>query len=159
MDADFSHNPEDLIRLYKTCAEEGFDLAIGSRYINGITVINWPISRVLMSYFASWYVRFITGIPVNDTTAGFKCYRRIVLETIDLEKVKFAGYAFQIKMKFLTWKYAFRIKEVPIIFSDRTKGESKMSSGIFSEAIFGVLKMKIGSFFKHYNREIEKLKD
>ena len=152
MDADFSHNPEDLIKLYKTCAEEGYDLAIGSRYINGVTVMNWPMSRVLMSYFASMYVRFITGIPVNDTTAGFKCYRRTVLETINLDKIKFVGYAFQIKMKFLAWKYGFKIKEVPIIFTDRTLGESKMSTGIFKEAILGVLDMKIGSFFKHYNR-------
>jgi len=152
MDADFSHNPEDLVRLYKTCAEEGYDLAVGSRYVNGVTVINWPISRVLMSYFASKYVQFITGIPINDTTAGFKCYKRIVLETIDLDSIKFVGYAFQIKMKFLTWKYGFKIKEVPIIFTDRTKGESKMSSSIFSEAIFGVLDMKIKSLFQHYNK-------
>lgn len=153
MDADFSHNPEDLVKLYKTCAEEGYDLAIGSRYINGVTVMNWPMSRVLMSYFASWYVRFITGIPINDTTAGFKCYRKNVLQTIDLDKIKFVGYAFQIKMKFLAWKFGFKIKEVPIIFTDRTLGESKMSSGIFKEAILGVLDMKIGSLFKHYTRE------
>jgi dolichol-phosphate mannosyltransferase len=152
MDADFSHNPEDLVKLYIACAEEGNDLAIGSRYINGVTVMNWPMSRVLMSYFASMYVRFITGIPVNDTTAGFKCYRRIVLETLDLNKIKFVGYAFQIKMKFLTWKYGFKIKEVPIVFTDRTLGESKMSTGIFKEAILGVIQIKIGSFFKHYNR-------
>jgi dolichol-phosphate mannosyltransferase len=152
MDADFSHNPEDLVKLYKTCAEEAYDLAIGSRYINGVTVMNWPMSRVLMSYFASWYVRFITGIPVNDTTAGFKCYRREVLETINLDKIRFVGYAFQIKMKFLTWKYGFKIKEVPIIFTDRTLGESKMSTGIFKEAILGVLNMKIKSYFKYYNR-------
>ncbi|MBX9850390.1 MAG: polyprenol monophosphomannose synthase [Cytophagaceae bacterium] len=152
MDADFSHNPEDLIKLYKTCAEEGNDLAIGSRYVNGVTVINWPISRVLMSYFASWYVRFITGIPVNDTTAGFKCYRRIVLETIDIDNIKFVGYAFQIKMKFMAWKYGFKIKEVPIIFTDRTRGESKMSKTIFGEAVFGVLDMKIKSLFRYYTR-------
>lgn len=152
MDADFSHNPKDLVKLYIACAEEGFDLAIGSRYINGVTVMNWPMSRVLMSYFASMYVRFITGIPVNDTTAGFKCYRRIVLETLDLKKIKFVGYAFQIKMKFLTWKYGFKIKEIPIVFTDRTLGESKMSTGIFKEAILGVIQIKINSFFKHYNR-------
>ena len=152
MDADFSHNPEDLIKLYNTCTQEGFDLAIGSRYINGVTVVNWPMRRVLMSYFASQYVQFITGIPVNDTTAGFKCYRRVVLETIDLDKIKFVGYAFQIKMKFLTWKYGFKIKEVPIIFTDRTLGTSKMSTGIFKEAILGVLEMKIKSFFKHYKK-------
>jgi dolichol-phosphate mannosyltransferase len=153
MDADFSHNPDDLVRLHKTCFEEGYDLAIGSRYANGnVTVINWPIGRVLMSFFASKYVQFITGIPVNDTTAGFKCYRRIVLETIDLDDVKFVGYAFQIKLKFMTWKYGFKIKEVPIIFTDRTMGESKMSKSIFSEAVFGVLEMKIKSWFKHYNK-------
>ncbi len=150
MDADMSHNPEDLVKLYNSCAEQGYDLAIGSRYVNGITVINWPMSRVLMSYYASTYVRFITGMKIQDTTAGFKCYRKKVLETIDLDDIKFTGYAFQIKMKFLTWKYGFKIIEVPIIFTDRTLGQSKMSSGIFKEAVFGVLQMKIESLFKHY---------
>jgi dolichol-phosphate mannosyltransferase len=150
MDADMSHNPEDLVKLYSSCAEQGYDLAIGSRYVNGITVINWPMSRVLMSYYASTYVRFITGMKIQDTTAGFKCYRKKVLETIDLDDIKFTGYAFQIKMKFLTWKYGFKIIEVPIIFTDRTLGQSKMSSGIFKEAVFGVLQMKIESLFKHY---------
>lgn len=150
MDADMSHNPEDLVKLYNACAEQGYDLAIGSRYVNGITVINWPMSRVLMSYYASTYVRFITGMQIQDTTAGFKCYRKKVLETINLDDIKFTGYAFQIKMKFLTWKYGFKIIEVPIIFTDRTLGQSKMSSGIFKEAVFGVLQMKIESLFKHY---------
>lgn len=150
MDADMSHNPEDLVKLYSSCAEQGYDLAIGSRYVNGITVINWPMSRVLMSYYASTYVRFITGMQIQDTTAGFKCYRKKVLETINLDEIKFTGYAFQIKMKFLTWKYGFKIIEVPIIFTDRTLGQSKMSSGIFKEAVFGVLQMKIESLFKHY---------
>jgi len=153
MDADMSHNPEDLVKLYKSCAEQGYDLAIGSRYVNGITVINWPMSRVLMSYYASTYVRFITGMQIQDTTAGFKCYRKKVLETINLDDIKFTGYAFQIKMKFLTWKYGFKIIEVPIIFTDRTLGESKMSSGIFKEAVFGVLQMKIESLFRQYTPE------
>jgi dolichol-phosphate mannosyltransferase len=151
MDADFSHSPKDLLKLYKACAERNYDLAIGSRYVNGITVINWPMGRVLMSYFASSYVRFITGMPINDTTAGFKCYHRRILETLDLDKIKFTGYAFQIEMKFLTWKYGFKIIEVPVIFKDRVKGESKMSGSIFKEAIFGVLNMKIKSYFEHYN--------
>jgi dolichol-phosphate mannosyltransferase len=151
MDADFSHSPKDLLKLYKACAERNYDLAIGSRYVNGITVINWPIGRVLMSYFASSYVRFITSMPINDTTAGFKCYHRSILETLDLDKIKFTGYAFQIEMKFLTWKYGFKIIEVPVIFKDRVKGESKMSGSIFKEAIFGVLNMKIKSYFEHYN--------
>lgn len=152
MDADFSHNPEDLIKLYKACAEDGNELAIGSRYVKGINVINWPMNRVLMSYFASKYVRFITGMPFSDTTAGFKCYHRSVLETIDLDKIRFVGYAFQIQMKFLAWKYGFKIIEVPIIFTDRTEGQSKMSSGIFKEAVFGVIQMKVTSWFNHYNR-------
>lgn len=152
MDADFSHNPDDLVRLYDACAQKGYDLAIGSRYVEGVNVVNWPMSRVLMSYFASYYVRFITGMTINDTTAGFKCYRRVVLETINLDNIRFIGYAFQIEMKFTTWKYGFKIIEVPIIFTDRTKGQSKMSKGIFKEAIFGVLKMKIDSFFKTYER-------
>jgi dolichol-phosphate mannosyltransferase len=150
MDADFSHNPEDLVSLYNACAKEGNDMAIGSRYVIGVNVVNWPMSRVLMSWCASWYVKLITGIPVNDTTAGFKCYSRRILETIDLNEIKFVGYAFQIEMKFLAWKYGFKIKEVPIIFTDRTKGQSKMSKGIFKEAIFGVLQMKIDSLFRTY---------
>lgn len=150
MDADFSHNPKDLINLYNACALEGNDLAIGSRYINGVNVVNWPMSRVLMSYFAGKYVRLVTGMPINDPTAGFKCYRRKVLETLQLDKIKFVGYAFQIEMKFETWKYGFNIKEVTIIFTDRTKGQSKMSIGIFKEALLGVLEIKIKSFFKHY---------
>ncbi len=152
MDCDFSHNPDDLIRLYEACAIDGYDVAIGSRYIQGVNVVNWPMNRVLMSWFASWYVRLITGMPIADTTAGFKCYRRKVLETIQLNKIRFVGYAFQIEMKFLAYKYGFKIKEVPIIFTDRTKGTSKMSSGIFKEAVFGVLKMKINSFFRHFDR-------
>jgi len=152
MDADFSHNPDDLIRLYNACAVEGYDMAIGSRYIQGVNVVNWPMNRVLMSYFASAYVKLITGMPIEDTTAGFKCYRRKVLETIPLNQIHFVGYAFQIEMKFLTYKYGFRIKEVPIIFTDRTRGESKMSSGIFKEAVLGVLKMKVNSFFRHFDR-------
>lgn len=143
MDADFSHNPKDLVRLYLTCYEDGYDLAIGSRYVTGVNVINWPIGRVLLSYFASSYVRTISGLPIRDTTAGFKCYRRQVLETIDLNKIKFMGYAFQIEMKFATWKLGFKIKEIPIVFTDRTRGESKLSKGIFKEAVFGVIKMKI----------------
>jgi dolichol-phosphate mannosyltransferase len=150
MDADFSHNPDDLINLYNACALEGNDLAIGSRYINGVNVVNWPMSRVLMSYFAGKYVRLITGMPINDPTAGFKGYKRKVLETLQLDQIKFVGYAFQIEMKFETWKYGFNIKEVTIIFTDRTKGQSKMSIGIFKEALLGVLEIKIKSFFKHY---------
>jgi dolichol-phosphate mannosyltransferase len=152
MDADFSHNPKDLLRLYRACAVEGHDVAIGSRYIQGVNVVNWPMSRVLMSYFASYYVRLVTGMPIADTTAGFKCYRRKVLQTIQLNKIRFVGYAFQIEMKFLAYKYGFKIKEVPIIFTDRTKGESKMSSGIFKEAVLGVLQMKINSYFRHFDR-------
>ncbi|RAU81603.1 polyprenol monophosphomannose synthase [Pontibacter arcticus] len=152
MDCDFSHNPDDLIRLYHACTVEGYDMAIGSRYIQGVNVVNWPMSRVLMSYFASWYVRIITGMPIQDTTAGFKCYRRKVLKTIQLNKIRFVGYAFQIEMKFMAYKYGFKIKEVPIIFTDRTKGYSKMSKGIFKEAVLGVLKMKVNSFFRHFDR-------
>jgi dolichol-phosphate mannosyltransferase len=151
MDADFSHNPKDLLKLYRACSQQGNDVAIGSRYVKGVNVVNWPMNRVLMSYFASYYVRFITGMPIRDTTAGFKCYRRKVLETINMDKVRFVGYAFQIEMKFSAWKYGFKIKEVPIIFTDRTKGQSKMSSGIFKEAILGVLQMKVHSFFKTYS--------
>ncbi len=150
MDADFSHNPNDLIHLYHACAVDGFDMSIGSRYINGVNVVNWPMGRVLMSYFASYYVRFVTGMDIQDTTAGFKCYKREVLERINLDKIKFVGYAFQIEMKFTTWKYGFKIKEVPIIFTDRTKGQSKMSTGIFKEAFMGVIYMKIKSLFRDY---------
>ena len=142
MDADFSHNPDDLPLLYGACAEDGADLAIGSRYCNGISVINWPIGRVIMSYFASVYVRTVLGMKVYDTTAGFKCYRRKVLETIDLDKVRMKGYGFQIEMKYSTYKLGFKIKEVPIIFIDRREGTSKMSSGIFGEAFWGVIKLK-----------------
>jgi dolichol-phosphate mannosyltransferase len=152
MDADFSHNPRDLERLYSACQSDGFDLAIGSRYVSGVNVVNWPMGRMLMSYFASVYVRKITGMHIMDTTAGFKCYRRAVLETIKLNKIRFVGYAFQIEMKFLAWKYGFKIKEVPIIFTERVKGQSKMSSGIFKEAALGVLQMKIRSWFTYYTR-------
>ena len=151
MDADFSHNPDDLARLYQAC-KDGYDAAIGSRYIKGVNVVNWPIGRVLMSYFAGIYVRFITGMNIMDPTAGFICYRRAVLENIDLDSIKFVGYAFQIEMKFNTWKYGYEITEVPITFTDRTRGVSKMSSKIFKEAIFGVMYLKIRSFFKHYIR-------
>jgi dolichol-phosphate mannosyltransferase len=150
MDADFSHNPNDLIRLHEACAKEGFDLAIGSRYITGVNVVNWPMGRVLMSFFASKYVQFITGMPIKDATAGFKCYRARVLSTMELEKIRFIGYAFQIEMKFTTWKLGFKIKEVPIIFTDRTKGTSKMNTRIFREAVFGVIYMKIRSWFRKY---------
>ncbi|MDD3431275.1 MAG: polyprenol monophosphomannose synthase [Bacteroidales bacterium] len=151
MDADFSHNPKDLLRLYQACSKEGADLAIGSRYINRlVNVVNWPIGRVLMSYYASAYVRFVTGMKVFDTTAGFKCYRRQVLETIDLDNIRFKGYAFQIEMKFTTWKCGFRIVEVPIVFTNRELGTSKMSGGIFNEAIFGVIKMRLNSCLKKY---------
>lgn len=150
MDADFSHDPRDLIRLYKACSEEGADLAIGSRYISGVNVVNWPLSRVLMSYFASIYVRFITGMNIMDTTAGFKCYKREVLERIRPEHIKSIGYGFQIEMKFATWKLGFKIVEVPIIFTDRKLGASKMTGGIFNEALWGVLRMKLRSMFTKY---------
>ena len=150
MDADFSHDPKDLVRLYHACSREGADLSIGSRYATGVNVVNWPIGRVLISYFASSYVRMITSMPIKDTTAGFVCYRSKVLETIPLDDIKFIGYAFQIEMKFLAWKYGFRLTEVPIIFTDRTRGESKMSAGIFKEAFFGVLYMTINSWFRKY---------
>lgn len=150
MDADFSHDPKDLVRLYNACYRDGADLSIGSRYATGVNVVNWPIGRVLISYFASSYVRTITSMPIKDTTAGFVCYRREVLETIHLNNIKFIGYAFQIEMKFLAWKYGFKLKEVPIIFTDRTRGESKMSAGIFKEAFFGVLYMTISSWFRKY---------
>ena len=152
MDCDFSHNPDDLLRLYHACAVEGADVAIGSRYIKGANVVNWPLGRVIMSYYASVYVRMVTGIHIKDTTAGFKCYRRRVLETIDLDKIKFIGYAFQIEMKFTAWKHGFRIVEVPIIFTDRTEGTSKMTKGIFKEAILGVIEMKWKSFFRKYKK-------
>lgn len=152
MDADFSHNPEDLVHLYKACSEKGGDMAIGSRYVSGVNVVNWPMGRVLMSYFASKYVRMVTGMKIHDATAGFKCYTKKVLETIDLDKIRFKGYAFQIEMKFTTWKFGFNIIEVPIIFTDRTQGTSKMSGGIFNEAVWGVIKMKLRSFFTKYER-------
>jgi dolichol-phosphate mannosyltransferase len=150
MDADFSHDPRDLIRLYKACSEEGADLAIGSRYISGVNVVNWPLSRVLMSYFASIYVRFITGMNIMDTTAGFKCYKREVLERIRPEHIKSIGYGFQIEMKFAAWMLGFKIVEVPIIFTDRKLGASKMTGGIFNEALWGVLRMKLRSIFTKY---------
>lgn len=150
MDADFSHNPDDLPRLYAACHDEGGDVAIGSRYVSGVNVVNWPMGRVLMSYFASKYVRFITGVPIHDTTAGFKCYRRRVLETIDLDNIRFKGYAFQIEMKFTAYKCGFKIIEVPVIFINRVRGVSKMNSSIFGEAIFGVIKLKMSSWFKKY---------
>ncbi|MEG1644083.1 MAG: polyprenol monophosphomannose synthase [Bacteroidales bacterium] len=148
MDADFSHNPTDLIKLHDACLNEGADVAIGSRYISGVNVVNWPIGRVVMSYFASKYVRFITGMKIADTTAGFKCFRRKVLETINLKEIKFKGYAFQIEMKFKAYKCGFKLVEIPIIFINRTQGISKMSGGIFGEAFLGVIKLKIDSFFK-----------
>ena len=150
MDADFSHNPNDLPRLYSACADEGFDLAIGSRYVSGVNVVNWPMGRVLMSYFASKYVRLITGVKIHDTTAGFKCYRRRVLETINLNEIRFKGYAFQIEMKYTTYKCGFKIKEVPVIFINRELGTSKMSGGIFSEAMFGVIRLRWDGWFKKY---------
>ena len=149
MDADFSHNPADLERLREACAE-GADVAIGSRYLTGVNVVNWPMGRVLMSFYASRYVRIVTGMPVHDATAGFVCYRRRVLEALPLDKIRFKGYAFQIEMKFLAHKYGFRIKEVPIIFVNRVLGTSKMSSGIFSEGLFGVLRLKMSSLFTKY---------
>jgi dolichol-phosphate mannosyltransferase len=149
MDCDFSHNPDDLERLYQA-AIEGADVVIGSRYISGINVVNWPLGRVLMSYFASMYVRIITGMNIQDTTAGFKCYRRKVLETIDFDKIKLVGYGFQVEMKFTAYKFGFNIKEVSIVFTDRQEGTSKMSGGIFNEALWGVLRMKIRSWFRKY---------
>jgi len=152
MDADFSHNPDDLPRLYHASAYDGADLAIGSRYKNGANVVNWPIGRILISYFASRYVSLITGMKITDTTAGFKCYRRRVLETINLDKIKLVGYAFQIEMKFAAWKYGFKIVEIPIIFTNRAVGTSKMSGGIFNEALWGVIGMKLRSIFKKYKK-------
>lgn len=151
MDADFSHNPDDLIKLREACVN-GADVAIGSRYVKGVNVVNWPMGRVLMSYFASMYVRIITRINIQDATAGFKCYTRKVLETIPMEKIKFVGYAFQIEMKFTAIKYGFNVVEVPIIFTDRTEGTSKMSTRIFREAFLGVIQMKVNSWFRNYKR-------
>ena len=150
MDADFSHNPNDLPRLYDACANQGGDVAIGSRYVSGVNVVNWPMGRVLMSYFASKYVRIVTGLPIHDTTAGFKCYRRQVLETIDLDHIRFKGYAFQIEMKFTAYKCGFKIIEVPVIFINRELGTSKMNSSIFGEAVFGVIKLKVNSWIHKF---------
>lgn len=150
MDADFSHSPNDLPRLYDACANQGGDVAIGSRYVSGVNVVNWPMGRVLMSYFASKYVRIVTGLPIHDTTAGFKCYRRQVLETIDLDHIRFKGYAFQIEMKFTAYKCGFKIIEVPVIFINRELGTSKMNSSIFGEAVFGVIKLKVNSWFHKF---------
>jgi dolichol-phosphate mannosyltransferase len=153
MDADFSHNPKDLPRLYATCMEQGADVAVGSRYCGGVNVVNWPLGRVLMSYFASVYVRMITGMKVRDTTAGFKCYNRTVLETIELDKIRFKGYAFQIEMKYTAFKCGFNLVEVPIVFINRVYGTSKMDSSIFGEALFGVLKLRMQSFSRKYPRK------
>lgn len=153
MDADFSHNPNDLLKLYDACANQGADVAIGSRYVSGVNVVNWPMGRVLMSYFASKYVRFVLGMQVHDTTAGFVCYRREVLETIELDKIRFKGYAFQIEMKFTSYKCGFKIQEVPIIFVNRVLGTSKMSGGIFSEALLGVVKLKLNSWVRKYPKK------
>ena len=150
MDADFSHDPSDLPRLYHACHEEGVDVAIGSRYVSGVNVVNWPMGRVLMSYFASMYVRWVTGFHVRDTTAGFKCYRRRVLETIPLDAIRFKGYGFQIEMKYTAYKIGFRIKEVPVVFVNRREGTSKMSGGIFGEAFFGVMRLRWDGWFKKY---------
>lgn len=150
MDADFSHAPSDLPRLYAACHDEGADVAVGSRYVNGVNIVNWPMGRLLMSYFASKYVRFVTGFRVNDTTAGFVCYRRRVLRTLELDKVRFKGYAFQIEMKFTAHKCGFRIKEVPVVFVNRREGVSKMSGGIFSEAVWGVMRLRLDGWFKKY---------
>ena len=150
MDADFSHNPQDLLKLYDACANQGADVAIGSRYVSGVNVVNWPMGRVLMSYFASKYVRFVLGMKVHDTTAGFVCYRREVLETLELDKIRFKGYAFQIEMKFTAYKCGFKIQEVPIIFVNRVLGTSKMSGGIFSEALLGVVELKINSWTRKF---------
>ena len=150
MDADFSHDPKDLPRLYNACHEDGYDVAIGSRYVSGVNVVNWPIGRVLMSYFASKYVRFITGFKVHDTTAGFKCYKRRVLETIPLDEIRFKGYGFQIEMKYTAYKIGFQIKEVPVIFVNRQEGVSKMSGGIFGEACFGVMRLRLDGWLRKY---------
>jgi dolichol-phosphate mannosyltransferase len=153
MDADFSHNPDDLPHLYAACVEQNVDVAIGSRYINGVNVVNWPLGRVLMSYYASVYVRWVTGMKIKDTTAGFKCYRRCVLETIELDKIHFKGYAFQIEMKFTARKCGFKLVEVPIVFINRVLGTSKMNTSIFGEALFGVLRLKWQSFFRTYPKK------
>ncbi|MFP4019507.1 MAG: polyprenol monophosphomannose synthase [Bacteroidales bacterium] len=153
MDADFSHDPNDLPRLYDACVKDNADVAIGSRYKNGANVVNWPIGRIMLSYFASKYVAFITGMKINDATAGFKCYRRKVLETIELDRIKFKGYAFQIEMKFSSWKYGFTLKEIPIIFTNRQVGTSKMSGGIFNEALWGVIGMKLRSLTRKYEKK------
>ena len=153
MDADFSHNPKDLMNLLAACKTGGADMAIGSRYVTGVNVVNWPMGRVMMSYFASKYVRFVTGMKIHDTTAGFVCYRRRVLETIGLDSIRFKGYAFQIEMKFTTYNYGFTIKEVPIIFINRVLGESKMNTSIFGEAVFGVIRLKINSWFRKYPKQ------
>ncbi len=150
MDADFSHDPHDLPRLYAACHDEGNDLAIGSRYVSGVNVVNWPIGRVLMSFFASQYVRFVTGFKVHDTTAGFVCYKRRVLQTIPLDQIRFKGYGFQIEMKYTAYKIGFRIKEVPVIFVNRREGTSKMSGGIFGEAFFGVMRLRLDGWFRKY---------
>ena len=150
MDADFSHDPDDLIRLYNANKKYGGEVAIGSRYVKGVNIVNWPMSRLLISFFASKYVKLITGMPINDSTAGFICYKRSVLETIKFNKIQFVGYAFQIEMKFKSWKYGFNLIEVPVIFTDRTEGTSKMSKGILFEAIFGVIEMKLKSFFRNW---------
>ena len=150
MDADFSHNPADLLALYDACAKEGADVAIGSRYVTGVNVVNWPMGRVLMSYYASAYVRIVTGMPVRDTTAGFVCYRRRVLEAMDLDAIRFKGYAFQIEMKFTAYKCGFKIAEVPVIFVNRELGTSKMNGSIFGEAVLGVIQLKLGSWFRKY---------
>lgn len=153
MDADFSHNPDDLPRLYAACHDKGADLSIGSRYVSGVNVVNWPMGRVLMSYFASKYVRIITGVKIHDTTAGFVCYRRSVLETIELDKVRFKGYAFQIEMKYTAYKCGFKITEVPVIFVNRELGTSKMNSSIFGEAVFGVIRLRLDGWFKKYPKK------
>ncbi len=150
MDADFSHNPHDLPRLYAACHDEGADVAVGSRYITGVNVVNWPMGRVLMSYFASQYVRFVTGIDVHDTTAGFVCYRRRVLDTIEFDKIRFKGYAFQIEMKYTAYRIGYKIKEVSVVFVNRKEGTSKMSGGIFSEALFGVMRLRLDGWFRNY---------
>jgi dolichol-phosphate mannosyltransferase len=154
MDADFSHNPNDLPHLLEACRNENYDMSIGSRYSTGVNVVNWSIKRVLLSYFASYYVRVVTRMPIMDTTAGFVCYSRKVLETIPLDEIKFVGYAFQIEMKFTTWKHGFTIKEVPIIFTDRKRGTSKMSTSIFKEALLGVMFMTMKSWFKKYPQKV-----
>ncbi len=155
MDADFSHSPNDLPRLYAACHDDGADVSVGSRYISGVNVVNWPMGRVLMSYFASKYVRLVTGISVHDTTAGFVCYRRRVLKTIDLDKIRFKGYAFQIEMKYTAYKIGFKIKEVSVVFVNRREGTSKMSGGIFSEALFGVMRLRLDGWFKKYPKPVE----